>query len=199
LNIKVENSRILLEFPLTQAKRSWKIRKAREYERPKTLKLKYVIEEGDAFEWMITNEEVRDILSVLRCVSNAHYKIIRKQVEHISEFVDELREEINDGISLEARLRPKQKKAKELTPYLFVLLRLDSTTDTHYLVNKRGKRINRPLGYALKAGDKLNWLIKPNQIEVIVTKLASLDRSHLEKVKQEIFRVLEDDQTLARK
>lgn len=190
MSLKLEDNEILLEFPLTQAKRAWKIRKRDGRKKPPDLR--YLIEEGDYFEWMITNEEVRDMLSALRCISPQSYKEIKELVLSVSQFNAKVREEIGRGISLEASLLPKQWKRAELTPYLFVLLRLDETTDEHYLIDKRGRLIEKTLGYKLKAGDKLVWVIKQQQIKRIILALASLDEFHKGMVKEKIISVLEN-------
>jgi len=53
MNLKVEDHKVMLEFPLTQPKRAWKIRKRGG--RKTSPKFKYLIQEGDVFEWMTTN------------------------------------------------------------------------------------------------------------------------------------------------
>jgi len=188
MNLKLEDHKIALEFPLTQPKRAWKIRKKKG--RKTSPKFKYLIEEGDTFEWMVTNEEVRDIASVLRCISSPEYQEAKRLVNFISSFNSSFEEKIGDGISLEASLLPKQRKSDEFTPYLFVLIALDRVTDDHYLVDKRGRRIEKTLGYRLKSGDKLTWIIKPLQIKNIIVSLASLDSRHQAMVKAEVFKML---------
>lgn len=139
---------------------------------------------------MITNEEARDIASALRCISPQEYQETKRLVNSMSSFDSSFKDEIVDGIILEASSLPKQRKRNEFTPYLFVLIALDRVTDEHYLVDKRGKQIEENLGYQLKSGDKLIWIISPLQIKNIIVSLASLDRRHQEMVKAAIFEIL---------
>lgn len=194
MNLKVEDHKIMLEFPLTQPKRAWKIRKRGG--RKTSPKFKYLIQEGDVFEWMITNEEVRDMASVLRCISPQEYQGAKRFVNSISSFNSSFEEKIGAGITLEASSLPKQRKRDEFTPYLFVLVALDRVTDEYYLVDKRGGRIEETLRYQLKSGDKLIWIIKPLQIKNIIVSLASLDRRHQEMVKTEVFEILNNNRIL---
>jgi hypothetical protein len=208
LSVKVENNKMLIEFSLTQPKKAWKIRsKVRRNRRgifvPEishyvfTPRIGDVVYEGDIFEWMIANEEVRDILSALRCISREEYDNIRSRVYNLVEanFIDWSRKavtrEIDYGISIEATRRGKQRKPEELTPYLFVLFPLDSTSKAHYLVDKRGRRIKETVGYKIKAGDKLLWIMDKSWIEDITIMLASLDEDHNIRVKENVFDVIE--------
>lgn len=209
MSIKVENNKILVEFSLTQPKKSWKIRsKARRNGRgwfvpeisryvftPRIGDRVYV---GDIFEWMITNEEIRDILSALRCISKEEYANIKVQVYRLVEanFIDwkhekVVKKELDFGISIEASRRGKQRKPEELTPYLFVLFPLDSASKVHCLVDKRGGRIKETVGYKIKAGDKLLWITNVSWIGDIAVMLASLDKDHNIKVKKNVFNVIE--------
>ena len=209
LSVKVENNKMLVEFSLTQPKRAWKIRSNVRRNRrgwfvPEISRYVFTprigdrVYEGDIFEWMIANEEVRDILSALRCISREEYGNIRVQVYRLVEanFIDWSHEEavtkeIGYGISIEATYRGKQKKHEELTPYLIVLFPLDSTSKVHYLVDKRGRRIKETVGYKIKAGDKLLWIIDVSWIEDIAIMLASLDEDHNIRVKENVFDVIE--------
>lgn len=188
MNLRLENSRILLEFSLTQPKRAWKIRKGAGNK--KSLEFGDTIEKGDSFEWMLTNEEVRDVVSALRCISPETYQNIECKVTQIKHYSANWTKEIGEGITLEAKPLPKQRKPTELTPFLFVLLRLDYYTEYHYLVDKRGKKIEAVLGHKLRAGDKLIWAIDAAQIEEIAIGLASLDSQHQEMVKEGVFGAL---------
>jgi hypothetical protein len=152
------------------------------------------IEEGDVFEWMITSEEALDMTSALRCISPQEYQGSKRLVNSISSFNSSFRKEIGEGIGLEASPLPKQRKKEEPTPYLFILIAFDRATDEHYLVDKRGRRIEKTLGYQVKSGDKLIWVIKPLQIKNIVVSLASLDRRHQEMIKAKVFKMLNNGQ-----
>jgi hypothetical protein len=209
LSVKVENNKMLIEFSLTQPKRAWKIRsKVRRNRRgtfvPEishyvfTPRIGDALYEGDIFEWMIANEEVRDILSALRCISREEYDNIRSRVYNLMEanFIDWSHEQVvikklDYGICIEATYRGKQKKTEELTPYLLVLFPLDPTSEVHYLVDKRGRRIKETVGYKVKAGDKLLWIMDVSWIEDIARMLASLDEDHNIRVKENIFDVIE--------
>lgn len=190
MNLRIEKNKVVLEFPLTQAKPAWRIRKANGNK--KSPDLKYVIAEGDSFEWMITSEEVRDMVSALRCICSDNYEQLKESVYSVTTFRSEYRDKIGEGIDLEARLLPKQRKPSEYTPYLFVLLTLDRTTNEHYIVDKKIKRIDKTVGHSLRAGDKLVWVIRLAQISEITKRLTSLSKMHYEMVKRRILAVLED-------
>lgn len=190
MNLRVENNKVMLEFPLTQAKPAWRMRRANGSK--KSPDLKYVIEKGDTFEWMVTNEEVRDMVSALRCICPENYKQLKDSVFSITTFRSQYKDKIGDGIDLEARSLPKQRKPSELTPYLFVLLSLDRTTSEHYVVDKKGRRVGRTIGYSVRVGDKLVWVVRHAQIGEIAKRLASLSRMHCEMVKKRVLAALEN-------
>jgi hypothetical protein len=210
LSVRIENNKILIEFSLTQPKRAWKIRSKFKRNRrgrfvPQicryvfTPRIGDIVCKGDIFEWMIANEEVRDILSVLKCISKEDYDNIKDRVYSLmkSDFIKWSRKkavikEIGYGISIEATRRGKQWKPEELTPYLFVLIPMDSTSKVHCLVDKRGRLIQETVGYRVKAGDKILWrIIDVSWIENIVKLLACLDEDHNRRVKEDIFEVIE--------
>jgi len=196
LSVRVEDNEIFVEFSLTLPKRAWKTRKLKKKRKP-TPKLGYVIERGDIFEWMITNEEVRDILSTLKCISRKNYDEIRSLVYGLAEYIDwskeiVVRDELSYGIFVEASLQPKMRKRTELTPYLFVLFPLDHPSEAHYLIDKKGRRVDRTLRYKIRAGDKLVWLIEDiDWIRIIVSRLATLSEAHNRRIKEEVFEIID--------
>jgi len=150
-----------------------------------------VIYEGDIFEWMVNNEEIRDVLSALKCVSPNKYKEIKRQVYSITRFKPKIEKELGFGIKIEAGYEPKQRKPQELTPFFFVLFPIDRPTDACYIVNKREEIVKQPLGYKIKAGDRLVWVVKEEEwLREIVVALAGLDEDHKERVKKEVFKVI---------
>lgn len=139
-------------------------------------------------EWMVNNEEVRDILSALRCVSADFYEEIKREVYAIKEFKASMMKELGFGIKIEACLEPKQRKPSELTPYLFVLFPMDKPSKACYIVDKKGKPIKNPIRYKIKAGDRLVWaIIDLEWLREVTLGLAQLDEAHKDKVIEDIF------------
>jgi len=192
MSVKVENNKILVEFSLTLPKRAWKIRK-RSGRKPSP-NFGYVIEKEDLFEWMLTNNEVRDMLLALKYVSKQSYNDMKEFIYHMHEgdFVDwqtqeKVEGELGYGIILEGSRLPKQWKPTELTPYLFILFPLDNCSDFHSVIDINGNNVKKTLGYKLKSGDRLIWTAKPEWLKKVAFRLASLDSAHLEMVKSEIL------------
>ncbi|MEM2189316.1 MAG: hypothetical protein QXG35_08330 [Nitrososphaerota archaeon] len=209
LNIKVRNNTIFAEFSLSQPKRSWKIRsKSKRDERGKydteknvwkfTPTMNDEIQEGDVFEWMVDNQEIRDILSALKCISKDSYEKIKQEVHNIrdeeylfdnshasSEKAKEI--ELDFDVRIEISLKPKQRKRKEKTPYLFVLFPLDRPTNICYIIDKRGEKIENPIGHKIMAGDTLVWIVREELIKEIVVNLAKLDKAHKNGLIKEVF------------
>jgi len=204
------NDHIIVEFSLSLPKRSWKIRtKTRRGKRGNwvsiigcyvfTPRAGDIIMEDDKFEWMIKNEELRDILFVLRCLSKKDYNAIKEAVYEIkpSDYInwDEERmliKQLGYRIIVEASLRPKMWKPTELTPQLFVVFPLDKVSEVHYIVDKRGRKILKPCGHKIMAGDKLIWIILNNEwIRDIASFIARLSNDHNRKIKKEVFSMIE--------
>lgn len=61
MSVRIKEDNVIMEFPLTQPKRSWKIRRVRGT-RPSNLRVGYEISAGDLFEWMVSNDEILDML-----------------------------------------------------------------------------------------------------------------------------------------
>jgi len=198
------NNKILVEFSLTQAKEAWKVRsevrrgRRGRFDRKRrvwkfTPTIGDMIYKGDIFEWMVSNEELRDILAALKCISINIYRRIKEEVYSVNEFNISLEKELGFGIKIEASLEPKQRKPSELTPYLFVLFPMDKPTEVCYIVNKRDELVRDPIGYKIMAGDRLIWVPNERDLEEITVSLARLDEDHKKRIIQEIFQVLDRD------
>ena len=203
--------RVVVELSLSLPKPAWKIRTRVKRGRRGTWVRElgcYVfkprvgdeIVKGDAFEWMITNEEVRDILLALRCISPNDYEVIKRAVDGVKpshyikwhEVRGALRKELDDtGIIVEASLRGKQRKPEELTPYLFVVFPLDRPSKAHFITDKWGKIVDEPVGRRIMAGDKLIWIIFNNEwIKEITVLIAKLSEKHNQRMKEDVFQVI---------
>lgn len=201
MSIRIKNNTIFVEFSLSQPKRAWKIRSKTprdgrgrfDHER-KVYKFTPaygdIIKEGDVFEWMVDNEEIRDILSALKCLSENTYGEIKKEVYAIKEFRHNIKKELGLGVEIEASLKPKQRKPSEQTPFFFVLFPMDKPTDVCYIINKRGEKIEHPTGHKIKAGDKLVWVVNEKWLKEVVVSLAKLDKAHKERIIKEVFEVI---------
>jgi len=202
MSVRVKDNTVFVEFSLSQPKRAWKLRSKNKrglrgrfnskrgvYKFTPTMG--DVIHEGDVFEWMVNNEEVRDMLSALKCISPARYEEIKRQVYTITCFKPEIEKELGFGIKIEACYEPKQRKPQEKTPYLFVLFPMDKPTDVCYIVNKRDEVVKQPSEYKIKAGDRLVWIVKEEGwFNEIVITLAGLDNDHKNRVIKEVFEVI---------
>ena len=210
MSVSITNEHIRVEFSLSLPKPSWKIRtKIRRDRRGNwvdiikcyvfTPRIGDVIMKDDKFEWMITNEELRDVISALKCLSKEEYDIIKEAVYEVeaSDYIDWSRgkifiKEFVYGITVEASLRPKMRKPEELTPYLFIILPLDKASEAHYIIDKRGTRVLQPCGRRIMAGDKLIWVILDNDwIKDIALLIAMLSNDHNRRIKREVFDVIE--------
>lgn len=201
LSVRVKDNTIFVEFSLSQPKRAWKIRSKIPRDRRGRFDCKRgvykftptygdIIEDGDVFEWMVDNEEIRDILSALRCLSKNIYEEIKKEVYDIEDFKYDVRKELGLGVKIEASLEPKQRKPSELTPFLFVLFPIDKPTDVYYIANKREEKIEHPVKHKIKAGDKLVWVVNKEWLKEVVVSLAKLDEDHRRRVIEEVFKVI---------
>jgi len=206
------DKRIMVELSLSLPKPAWKIRTSIRRGRRGTWVRRlrcYVftprvgdeIMEGDAFEWMITNEEIRDILLVLKCISPRKYEEIKEVVYGIRpnnyikwhQVKDTIKKELDGtGIFIEASMRGKQRKPEELTPYLFIVFPLDKPSKAHCIVDKRGRQVHQPVGRRIMAGDKLIWeILNYNWIRDVTVLVARLSEAHNNKLKKDVFQAIE--------
>ena len=212
MSVRIVNSRMLVELSLSLPKPAWKVRssvrRGRRGRRVESLgcyvftpRMGDEILEGDAFEWMITNEELRDLLSVLKCISPSEYEAIRELVHAIGpdDYVrwhrveGPIRVELDEtGIVVEASRRGKQRKPEELTPYLFIVFPLDRLSEAHYIVDKRGSVIREPVGYKIMAGDRLIWEVLDSAwLREIAILMARLSADHHRRLVRDVFQVID--------
>ena len=210
--VRVKEGRVIIELSLSLPKRSWKIRtKFRRGRRGRwvealgyyvfTPRVGDVIMEGDAFEWMITNEEIRDILLALKHVSPDEYEAIKEDVEDVrpSDYINwqevkgPLRVELDEtGIIVEACLRGKQRKPEEPTPHFFLVFPLDRPSRAHFIMDMWGNVVREPVGHKITAGDRLVWEILDNRwIKEVTVLIARLSEAHNSRMKEEVLRVIE--------
>lgn len=205
--ISIINDQVIVKFPLSQPKRAWKIRvttpkRGRKLISVSTfLKNKYKIEQNDEFEWMVANPEMRDILEALKEVAPSAYREVHKAFEQVSPKVTdpakfekhhETTQSIG-GVRIECRLRTTQRgEQPKPFPHLFVLFQLSKPSNDYYIADRRGQKIENPIGRPLYSGDKLIWKPRKGVIRAIMEGLATLSEEHKERARQEIFKVVEE-------
>lgn len=95
---------------------------------PSNLRVGYEISAGDLFEWMVSNDEILDMLFGFRHLSASIYGELKTSVYSIASYIDwksppkpiRYKDMVIEGVQ-----KPKQRKRTELTPYFFVLIPLD--------------------------------------------------------------------------
>ena len=211
MSVRVIDSKMLVELSLSLPKPAWKVRSSvRRGRRGRwieslrcyvfTPRMGDEILKGDVFEWMITNEELRDLLSVLKCISPGEYEAVRGLVRAIGpddyvrwhQVEGPIRVELDKtGIVVEASMRGKQRKPEELTPHLFIVFPLDSPSEAHYIVDKRGHVIREPVGHKIMAGDRLVWEILDSAwLREITILVARLSADHHRRLMRDVFQAI---------
>jgi hypothetical protein len=190
-----EKKSVVVEFPLTQAERAWKIRIDGKISADKILG--FQIQEQSFLEWMVDYREIRDILCCYKKVSSEDFHDIFQKFEQITpsaekpEDVDQgVRVEIGN-IIIERQIMTKQRKRTERFPYIFVLFKLLYETISEsaniFLVDKNGEKITNTNGRKIQCGDTLIWLPSKVEISNIIEQFAYLSKKHKETAKKEIF------------
>lgn len=200
MRVKIEQKKtIVVEFPLTQPKRSWKIRTNGKESADKILG--HEIQESDFLEWMVDYQELRDILYCLKKVSlkdfqNIFLKFNQIQSDVVKPEDASQRSPITLGnIIIERQILGKQRKREELFPYIFVLFKLCYETISEeanvFLIDKHGERITDTNGRKIKCGDTLIWLPSKDEISKIIEEFAVLSKKHKDTAKKVIFDKIE--------
>ena len=201
MRIKIEGKKtIVVEFPLTQPKRSWKIRTDGKKSAAKILG--HCIQKCDFLEWMVNYQELRDIIYCLKKVSLTDFQTILHKFSQTQPAVEKpeeasQREPIKVGnIIVERQFLGKQWKPTELFPYIFVLLRLFyeaiSNETNIFLIDKNGEKITNTNTRKIRCGDTLIWLPLKKEISTIVEEFAVLSKKHKDTAKKEIFNKIEN-------
>lgn len=201
MRLKIEERGIItVEFPLTQPKRSWKIRTDGKRSADKILG--HQIQEHDFLEWMVDYQELRDILYCLKKASLIDFENIVQHFNRLQPTVEKpekasSREPIKVGnIIVERQFLGKQWKPTELFPYIFVLFRLYYKTiskETNiFLIDKKGEKIINTSDRKIKCGDTLIWLPSKQEISKIIEEFAVLSKKHKETAKKIIFDKIEN-------
>jgi len=200
MRIKVKEKNIIVEFPLTQSKRSWKIRTDGKKSADKILE--YRIQKTDHLEWMVDYQELRDILYCFKEENLPDFEDIQKKFHQLCPQVDKPEDAIPrspirvGNIIVERQFLPKQRKITELFPYVFVLFGLFYTIATEnmrvFLVDIYDKKITNTDNRKITFGDTLIWLPLREEISEIMGEFAILSKKHKEKAKEEIFDKIEN-------
>jgi hypothetical protein len=201
MRVRIEgNKTVVVEFPLTQPKRSWKIRTNGKKSADKIFG--HIIQKQDFLEWMVDYSELRDILCCLRQVSLIDFQDILQKFNKIRPTVEKpedasRRAPIKAGsVIVERKFLGKQYKPTELFPYVFVLMKLfyESTSDSKniYLIDRNEQMITNTNGQKIKCGDTLIWLPAKKEISKIVEEFAILSKKHKDAAKKVIFDRIED-------
>jgi len=201
MRVRIEgNKTIVVEFPLTQPKRSWKIRTNGKKSADKIFG--HIIQKQDFLEWMVDYPELRDILCSLRQISLIDFQNILRKFNKIRPAVEKpedasKRAPIKVGsIIVERKFLGKQYKPTELFPYVFVLMKLfyKSTSDLKniYLIDTNEEMITNTNGRKIKCGDTLIWLPAKKEISKIVEEFAVLSKKHKDMAKKVIFERIEN-------
>lgn len=190
-----EKKTIMVEFPLTQPKRSWKIRTNGKKSADKILG--HQIQKADYLEWMVDYQELRDILYCLKEEYPSDFEDIYRKFHRLTPQVDKPEDatrrdptKVGD-IIIEREFLGKQWKPTELFPYVFVLFRLFYKTITEntriFLVDKHDKKIINTTNRKIIFGDVLVWLPTKEEISKIIEEFAILSKKHKNTAKKIIF------------
>ncbi len=200
--VQVQGDKLVVEFPLSQPKSSWRVRSKKRRGRRGWKKdpnlwifrptFGDLIYEGDIFEWMISNEELREILYVAKCMEADYYEEIKKAIHNLNKFESHVDITLGWGVKIEGELRPKQKKGEELTPWFFILFPLDRSSNVYYLKDAKNNKIENPINRKIRAGDRLVWVVDLNWLKTIILKLAGLSEDHKEKIIKEVFEPIDN-------
>lgn len=199
MRVKVTQENVRVEFPLSQPKRSWKIRIDGKKSSQKILGHK--IQEDNRLEWMVNYEELRDILFCFKEKYPSEFQKIHENfiqikpmVENAEKFKQETQFKIED-ITIEIKLLGKQRKLSENFPYVFVLFNLFYTKISDnarvFLVDIYDKKISNTSNRIITIGDTLVWLPTNEEISKIIEKFGEISKTHKNSAKKEIFDKIE--------
>jgi len=200
MRIKIEKNKIIVEFPLTQPKKSWKIRTNSKKSADKILG--HQIQKNDFLEWMVDYQELRDILYCLKKVSPNDFRDIAQEFNQIQPETEEPEEAyqkppvVVGDIVIERQILRKQRKPTEPFPYVFVLFRLFYETIPKltrvFMVDKKGEKIATTNNRKIRCGDTLVWLPSKEEISKIMEEFATLSKKHKDSAKKLIFNRIEN-------
>lgn len=195
MRVKLIKGKIRVEFPLTQPKRSWKIRINGKKSLEKILGHK--IQNRYKLEWMVDYRELRDILFCFKekCPSGFEkmYEKFTKLKPNISR-PEDFRQERSikvGNIVIEIKLLKKQRKPSERFPYVFILFNLFYTkilsTTRVFLVDIWDRKIIDTSNRTIKIGDTLVWLPTKEEVWKIINELGKLSLKHKESAEKMVF------------